>query len=295
MRGGMTLRAVAGFALGLALCGLLLRQVDVRGEDWLRLSRQLSAPWVLAVVVLTFVLWWSGARKWALWSAALHGAEGAEPEPRFFLRHFAWQNWWGQFVPTTLAVVLGRGWAMRRHVGWRGGAGGALYDQAMEFGLLCGLLPMAWLVLREQASAEVWGAAAVLGMAGAGGAMWLLRRFLPRGAGALALPLLAWSALRVVVMIARVVAGALALGMALDPVVIVAATPLVAFLALLPLTPGNLGLSEWGWVGALSLGGVDAGEAALFALGSRLLLLAVQSLVLAVNEGVFFAAKAGRG
>ncbi len=54
----------------------------------------------------------------------------------------------------------------------------------------------------------------------------------------------------------------------------------MAFVALLPLTPGNLGTAEWGWVGVLTLAGEGAVEAALLALGTRLLALVAQSAVL---------------
>ncbi|NTU77465.1 MAG: hypothetical protein HGA90_06615, partial [Alphaproteobacteria bacterium] len=229
----------------------------------------------------------------SLWDEALHGEKGREPTEGFFRRHFAWQNWLGQFVPPTLAIVLGRSWFSRHQagIGWRGGAGSGVYDQGMEFILLAGLLPASWLALEHSASRLVITLAALTGLLGAGGTIFLGRKYLPRLNPSFLLPLLLWSALRVVLTVARLATGVLALGLSLNLINGMAASPVVTLLALLPLTPGNLGLAEWGWVGVLKFAGEDATAAALYALGFRLLMLAAQSLLLAAQEGLFFILK----
>jgi hypothetical protein len=274
--------AFASFASGLLLCVALVLHLQVRTGDWVRLLNGLSWPWVLVVTVLTVLLWWSGARKWALWSLALHGEAGGEPSSGFFFRNFAWQNWAGQFVPPPLAIILGRGWATRHMPGvsMRAGAGNATLDQALEFLLLAGFLPAAVLVLHQHASWIVWGPVAGLGMAGVASAVWFFRSRLPIGSNAFLLPILGWSAGRVLLTVTRLVVCAPALGLAIDPSSIMAAAPVVALLALIPLTPGNLGIAEWGWAGVLTYAGASPVDASLLAVGARLLLLVVQSLLI---------------
>ncbi len=285
--------ALAGMSVGLSLCAALVLRFDVQSHDWIRLFHNVSWPWVIAVVTLTVLLWWSGARKWALFSSALHGDSGKEPASGFFLRHFAWQNWLGQFVPPALAIVLGRCWASRRMpgVGVRAGAGSAIYDQAFEFVLLMGLLPAAYTVLSDHAVWFVWVPMAVLGVWFAASAIFLCRCWLPQGIQEHLGALLGWSALRVVLTVVRIIAGAPALGFNIEPAHIVAASPVVAILALIPLTPGNLGLAEWGWSGVLIYAGTASLTAGLFALGFRLLIYGVQTAVLAAQELMFFILK----
>lgn len=275
---------LGSLAAGFLLCLALVARLDVQTHDWAQLLRSLSGPWIGGVVVLTGLLWWSGARKWAVLAVALHGEAAREPKRGFFLRHFAWQNWIGQFVPPALAIVAGRSWAARHMEGvsLRAGAGNAVFDQAVEFILLAGLLPAAWLVLNEHKAWTVWVPVAVFGMAGATSVTALLCRGALRSVRPFLGAILGWSALRVLLTLARLVVAAPALGLAINLVSIAAAAPVVALLALLPLTPGNLGLAEWGWTGVLIYAGTDSLAAGLYALGFRLLMFAVQSVLLMV-------------
>ncbi len=289
------LRLGTGLTVGLALCVGLILHLDVREADWRRLLYGLSWPWVVVIALLTIALWGSGARKWALWAKALHGNAGKEPAPGFFFRHFAWQNWFGQFMPPSLAIILGRSWATRHmpDVNWRAGAGNAFYDQLMEFALLTALLPAAVLILWRHVDVWVWAPVAVLGLLGTSAIIFFLNRFFWRSLRPFMLSLLAWSALRVLLTVARLVVAAPALGLAIEPVVIAAAAPVVALLFLIPLTPGNLGVAEWGWAGLLAFAGTEPVSAGLLALGTRLLMLVVQSvLIIGVNlQGPVFGAK----
>jgi len=275
-------RVGAGLFLGLVLCVALILHLDVREADWARLLQGLSWPWIIVVVLLTIALWGSGARKWALWAEALHGEAGKEPAPGFFFRHFAWQNWFGQFVPPSLAIILGRSWASRHMPGvnWREGAGNAFYDQLMEFVLLAAFLPAAVLILWYQAVVQVWAPVALAGLLAVGGIVLLLGRLFPRVPRRFLMPLLLWSALRVLLTIARLIVGAPALGLLIDPVAIAAAAPVVALLFLIPLTPGNLGVAEWGWAGVLTFAGTEPVSAGLLAVGFRLLMFVVQTVLI---------------
>lgn len=279
-------RLIVGALFGAALCAGLIIHLDVRTEDWKRLINGLSVPWVFIIFILTMGLWWSGAHKWALWARGLHGEVGAEPVPGFFLRHFAWQNWAGQFVPPSLAIILGRSWASRHMPGmnWRAGAGNAFYDQLMEFVLLSSLLPAAVLILYFHESAFIWGPLALAGLAGASLLIWLLRGWLPKRLAPFLASLLWWSAVRVVLVVVRLVAGAPALGLDIDGALIVAAAPVVALVMVIPLTPGNLGIAEWSWVGVLVYGNADAMSAGLMAVGFRILVIFVQTLLVGIID-----------
>ena len=285
----MWVRIIVGAVVGVALCVGLILRLDVRAEDWSRLIDGLSWLWVVVIFLLTIGLWWSGSYKWSLWARALHGDAGAEPTPGFFLRHIAWQNWLGQFVPPSLAIILGRSWAARHMPGmnWRAGAGNAFYDQLMEFVLLSSLLPAAWLILQYHMSAKIWAPVALAGMMSASGLIWLFRKWLPSRLVPFLPVLLWWSAVRVLMVTVRLVAGAPALGLVIDPVSIAAAAPVVALVMVLPLTPGNLGIAEWSWVGVLVYGGVNAVDVGLMAVGFRVLIIVVQSLLLAVIDGLY--------
>lgn len=278
------LRVLIGSALGVGLCVLLIIRLDVRAGDALRLWSGLSWSWCGIVFLLSAALLWTGAHKWALWAQGLH--QMPEPSDGYFLRHFVWQNWVAQFVPPSVAIVVGRGVAHKvtGDGSFKKGAVGGLYDQAMEFTLLAGLLPVGLGVLMGGAGGMDFLVGGAFGMFASGLVLYLFL-FWFRPVLRSALPaLLFWSALRVLLVVVRLALGGAALGIPIDPLVIAAAAPAVAFLAILPLTPGNLGIAEWGWVGILTLAGQEAQDVALLALGFRLLILVVQSLLLGGYE-----------
>lgn len=67
------------------------------------------------------------------------------------------------------------------------------------------------------------------------------------------------------------------------PVVVFFATALIVLATILAFTPASLGVTEWSWVGVLTLFGMESAAAAEFALLSR---VAVLSSVLAVGAAV---------
>jgi len=258
----------------------------VGGGDVRALLAQFSFFWAGVVLFLTAALMFSGERKWALLDAAWHGYACTPPASGFYRRHYLWQNWVGQFVPPSLAIVLGRGWAARcRHgTGALSGVTNGLFDQLMDLALLCAFLPAGAFV--------VWGGAGWLGFllgSGAGIGMaalagFVLRRWLSAPLQKVFWSLFGLSAARIVLLIVRLLAGVYAFGFSFPLLDVAALTPMVGLVALIPLTPGNLGLAEWGWVGGLVYVGGAAQEAALYALGFRLLVLVAQTVLLGLNE-----------
>ena len=281
-------------ALGLALCVWLFMHVEVSAADWRGVWASLSPMSCLGVFALSALLMLSGARKWAILSRAFHGEAGQEPEAGFFLRHYLWQNWIGQFVPPSLAIILGRGWAARAmpELRIRSGIWNGLLDQALEFALLMAFVPASLWVL-------LYGGGVIAFLLGAGAGVVLLAaatafvlRWVPEALRGAVWPVFGWSFVRVALTIARLVVGVQALGLFLSGLNVAAVAPLVSVLALIPLTPGNLGLAEWGWQGALVYAGEGAVAAALYAVGFRALTLIVQTLLLGLNEAyVHFTAK----
>lgn len=272
--------------LGFALCvGLVLWQGIGAAE--MRLLRAGFSPlWSALVLLLTAALMFCGERKWAVLSAAWHGGEGAEPAKGFFRRHYLWQTWMGQFVPPSLAIVLGRGWAARamRGVGALSGVTNGLFDQATDFALLCAFLPAGALVLWAGAGwgGFIWGSCFGVALVALLGKQ--LFRWTPASLRESYWSIFGWSLARVALTLLRLLAGVYAFGFSLSLLAVSALTPVVGLLALLPLTPGNLGLAEWGWVGGLVFAGESAHDAALYALGFRVLVLVAQTILLGLNE-----------
>lgn len=285
-RASALLLTLAGLGLGVALCVTLALWQGVEAADLRDLAARFSWMGSALVLLLSAALMLCGAEKWKIFSPAWHGITAREPKAGFFLRHFLWQNWVGQFVPTSLALVLGRGVAARhlKDVKITSGVGGGLFDQAMDFAFFCAMLPGAALVLFAGGGWDSFFAGSAVGTLLTLVAAKLGARWMPQGVRTALRPLLFWSFARAWLTLLRLIVGVKAFGLSLALLAIATLTPIVAFVALVPLTPGNLGLAEWGWVGGLAFMGQDAHEAALYVLGFRLLVLLAQTLLLGLNE-----------
>lgn len=274
-------------AFGLALCVYVFRQAQIGWNDLNTLRHSLSPLACLVVLVLSHALMLVGARKWAILSAALRGPDAAQPDDAFFLRHFLWQSWVGQFVPPSLAIILGRGLAERFGAGGRISTGlwSGLLDQAMAFALLSSFAGGSVLVLFYGGGVVAFLSGAAGGVAPAACLAWSARRWLvPEVLRQAVWPLFFWSFVRGVLVILRLVIGVQALGLFLSCLYVAALSPVISLLALIPLTPGNLGIAEWGWQAGLVWTGQGVVAATLYAAGFRLLILVAQTLLLGFNE-----------
>lgn len=288
------LLTVIGLAVGGALCVYVFAQAEVGAADWLALLSSYSLPACLVVLLLTHALMVSGARKWAILSQAMHGEAGQEPTSAFFLRHYLWQNWIGQFVPPSLAIILGRGFAARTMPGVRvlSGLWNGILDQALEFALLLSFIGGSVLVLWFGGGVLAF----LLGSAGGVAALALVafigQRWIPETLRAALWPLFGWSFVRAALTVLRLVVGVQALGLFLSGLKVAALAPVVSILALIPLTPGNLGIAEWGWQSGLVWVGEGVIAATLYAAAFRVLILIAQTLLLGLNEAyVYFSKK----
>ena len=263
----------ASLALAAGLCWLLIDRLVREVPDWPIYFANLSWPWLVASFGLGLILILTGADKWRLWLRAqqpdvpVHKAQ--------LIRHYSWQTWVGLFVPLPLAIIAGR--SLHAKSQWRSGAANALWDQGFEFMVMICLMPVTLMLLLGQADNWIAGAGAGIGLLVA----WMLaaRRWGPDWLQPVLWRLFGYSWLRVGLIIARQLALTLALAMPLSLLHITAAMPVLTALALIPLTPGNLGITEWGWVGVLALAGEDPKLVAIYALGCRVLIYIIQSMI----------------
>jgi hypothetical protein len=268
------LLAAASVALAAGLCWLLAQQLLSDPPVWRSLIDTLSWPWLLMSLVLTGALLITGAHKWRLWRQA-QNPEIVPADYALLLRHYSWQSWLGLFIPLPLAIIAGRSLQAKAH--WRRGAINGLWDQAFELAAMLGLIPISLIILFNHSAGWAVGFGASALLCG----LWIagLRRWGPVWLKPMLPLLIGYSFVRVLLMIIRAVAMLMALGIALSALKVAAAMPLLSLLAIMPLTPGNLGLTEWGWVGVLSVAGEEPQTVALFAFGARLLIYCLQTLL----------------
>jgi hypothetical protein len=282
--------ALFGVVLGGVLCAYVFMRGALTLDDWKSLATSVSLLACLVVLLLSHALMISGARKWALLSHAIHGEKWEEPESGFFLRHYLWQNWIGQFVPPSLAIILGRGWAARHMPQMRmlSGLWSGLLDQALEFAVLVSFAGGSFAVLMLQGGPIFFIAGALAGVALLAGGFALGQRLLPEAWRAVFWPVFGWSIVRAALTVLRLVVGVYALGVFLSALKVAALAPVISILALIPLTPGNLGIAELGWQTGLTLAGEGLVAASLYAAAFRVLILIAQTLLLVWNEAYVF-------
>jgi hypothetical protein len=267
-------QSLIGLTLGLALCASLAGHVQLNADALTGLLAKVDPFAACGALLLSVVMLETGARKWSWLDRHF---DGHAPKPhRYYLRHYLWQNWLAQILPGTVALILGR--ALVTHVAeeknWKRGLRSGLIDQLSELFILLAFIPATLWQLWAQGSWESWLA---FGMASLLAAGWLGHRLVPR----YVLPVvLFWSFLRIGAITLRLILGAQVFALAIPAAVVAYATPVATLTALLPLTPGNLGLAEWGWTYTLQLWDVPAVTGALYVLSFRILVFALQSLLL---------------
>ncbi|MGE4350663.1 MAG: hypothetical protein AB7E52_00565 [Bdellovibrionales bacterium] len=280
-------------ALGVGLCVHVIAKAEISTEDWRALALSFSLFWSVVVFLLSHAMMVTGARKWELLSRALHPVPQGEPEHRFYLRHYLWQNWIGQFVPSSFAIILGRGWASRhlprsmqkkKARPFLSGVWSGLLDQALEFFILLGFLGGSVWVLFFNGNVIDFFLGAVAGLAAQLLFFFLVRRWLPQNYQEIYWPVIGLSFVRVGLMLTRLIAGVKASGVFLSTLKVAAIASPISVLSIVPLTPGNVGVVEWGWQASLVWAGEGIVAATLYAAFFRVLILVVQSVLLGLNE-----------
>jgi len=289
--------SVAQLLLGVALVGLVLGWLS---PSWSEVSARvtLHPRWLLLSVVGSALTTLFTAARWKLLSETM----GAGRLPYgVYVHSLALVRLLAQVLPAALVDLLGRGVALRA-AGSSDRMGDLLTPLVLER-LLDLLLPLAMLgwavvvVLPASPPVDPWvslGALVVLFGLGAipmlgplvrvalRALRWLrsLRRrgepLPPAPAPRVPLALAAWvvalGLARYASMLLQFWAAGAGLGVALDPLVLVAATPVAQLAVIIGITPGGLGLAEGGWAAALSRLGVGEAATVVFMAATRLMM-----------------------
>lgn len=268
------LHTVLGLGLGGFLCWMLMNHAHLTAPMVAALSDGFNPFMLVCVVVLTPLLMDAGTRKWAYLDEHF---DGHAPQPYYFyLRHYIWQSWLAQILPSSVAMIAGR--ALVTHTtearNWQRGLRSGFVDQLSELFAVVAFIPATLWQLQTGCGWLEW---LVLGIVTLLVATWLGAKILPR----YVLPVVMfWSWLRVTLITLRLIVGAQVFSLPIASSAIAYAMPLATLTVIIPITPGNLGVSEWGWAYALGLWQVDYTQAALYLISFRLLALAVQSVSL---------------
>jgi len=293
--------ALLGGLSTFAAIGLLWALFDVVGVTpgaVLSHLGDLNPTWLAAIVGLTALNILISAEKWRLIMAvrAETPTQSVDHPVAFF--YTALGALLGQIMLPQLSTTLLRGLAARLHTerSAMAGAGTAVVEQS--FDLVVGLLLAAVtvMVMTGVLAPPHWPwavsliMATVMVCAGLIGGRWRPFGVTP----GLGMALLLLSSLRYLVLATR---AALVVWCAVLPLVwwMPAMTlPLAQLSTLLAVTPGNLGITEWGWSGALAWLGAPMAAAASFVLVHRVLGLAGQIATVAVAALYLGASGSGR-
>ncbi|MGB1701173.1 MAG: lysylphosphatidylglycerol synthase transmembrane domain-containing protein, partial [Nannocystaceae bacterium] len=244
--------------------------------DWRALSEGASVHvWGFGVSLLgTALASWVTARRWQL----LLEAMGGDRLPFFeYLRVLVATRFVGQFVPTLAVDLVGRGVGLRRAGSER--SVGHSATQVVVERILDLLLPLglaAWLLSRPAPATaeELWAPVVIMALIAsvfvplirpiARLALAVYTRIsrwrravsgdVPRDevnlAPATAARLAALSVARLLTVTTQFYGAAMVVGLAPSPAHMLGATGIAGLAGLVGITPGGLGVIEWGWAGA---------------------------------------------
>ncbi len=95
------------------------------------------------------------------------------------------------------------------------------------------------------------------------------------------------SAFKVFFTITRFILYVYVFSIIIDPLIIIAGTPVAQLSYAFSFTPGGLGILEAGWLGILKVGNVDTQEALLYVIGQRIMTIVLISLLALVSQMFF--------
>jgi hypothetical protein len=291
MKPATLVRSFLAALLGLALVAGLFKLTGITLatlDDMLARLRWLPFAG-MTLCSLLYVIF--GAMKW-------HLIAGAPGPRRFFYTYYTAQAMLlGLFLPVPVAIAVNRAAVMKlkQNTSVKKGLLNAVYDLGFDFFVAAVLVPVSLLQLYYNWSFGLWCGLGALALLAAGGVAMLVPQILPKRL--LAKPWLAQerarallssrliglmmllSTARFVVFVVRFALTATAIGLAIPFSVLAYATPPATMSALIALTPANLGIAEWSWTYLLTLWGIPAATGALYSVGFRILLIAMQMIV----------------
>lgn len=95
------------------------------------------------------------------------------------------------------------------------------------------------------------------------------------------------SAIKVFFTITRFVLYIYVFSIVIDPLIIIAGTPVAQLSYAFSFTPGGLGILEAGWLGILKVGNVETQQALLYVIGQRILTIILVSLLALISQILF--------
>lgn len=279
------LLAAGQAALGIFALAALLWLAELDGATLRETLGRPGVPAWAGLVALTWVQIACGAEKWKRVMARIAPAE-ADPMPTGVpMLVTALVAVVAVVLPLYAAAPVVRGLAQRMIGGGRfvHGAAGSMYEQAFDVAVLLAMTGPGALALLGLVDATTWAAASAAALVAVGGAAWLIAGGLGRwlahetvpsehlgggrlrrlrtlpGAWArlglldrrLVLTLYGLSVMRYGAMLGRAGLVVWAAGLPVTVPDAAVGFAVVQSLQILSLTPGGLGVIEWGWTGAL--------------------------------------------
>ena len=319
-----------GVGVGLALIVLFFHIADFRWDDvWLKL-RQGGWRTLGSVVLFTVLLYAVSAVKWSIIIRDLNPGSGGVPLGSLF-RYLSVGYFFGLFIPQAMSDVIVRGVALKRshRLSLRAGTYTVLIDQITNMAVALLFLLPALLHFSKIVSPAVSAALVVVSAVLLAGAFrlsnrWLFTLFgrgylfaislvrrLPflKGSGPdpglaemdfvlsapAALRVIGWSLLRNLVLATRLYGIVWIMDLRISFFTLLLCSSVMAFVALIALIPGQLGLGEMGWYALLLLSGAPDPDIVVFVVSSRIFSnLAIIAVGMAVWLGSAPAAASAR-
>ncbi len=303
----LCLKSLLAFILGISLVVGLCLATGVSWRILVDIAAHIRWPIFFVMLICSSSFIYLGALKWQL---ITHNRK--EPRPHFYLYYTAHAVLLGQFLPQSVATALCRTAVMRlqQNTSFKHSLLNAVYDLGFDFLIAVILIPASLFQIVFGFSFVLWLMFAALLLLVAGFILvrlpnilswpimtklkypWLQRLKDERRQGLLAPQLITkimlLSLARYGLVITQLVLGVSALNIAIPAKIIAYATPLATLPSLIPLTPANLGIAEWSWAYLLTLWHMPAAAGASFALGFRLLILAVQITVSVILSAIYY-------
>ena len=296
--------SVLSLSLGLFLLWLIINQTPVSADQILTNIKILNPFYTLLVVVSIFLYLWLAAYKWQSITHEL--TPDRKQSQKFYLSYITLGSLIGQFMPQQLSLISIQSLAIRIHKinTLSKGFFTVIYDQFFNFLIPLLLLPSAILFIIGYISLPIaffaslstlfiahyvirrWHKSlivlAIKGYCIAQRRIFRNKKYAELEQHAANIPVfgtrftisLFWLALiRYIFLVLQRLLVLLAAGLNIKLWAILFATPLVYLAMLLSITPGNLGVMEWSWIGVLGLLHVPTVDSASFALMQRILTL----------------------
>ncbi len=319
--------SLLGIGLAVLLITLLIQFTNLDISTFLGIFLETSEFTIVSVLLMMAINLSVGALKWKLVIEHLQDKTSRRPSFMFYLFYTSLGAFFGLFLPVQVTTLLVRGTSFR--AGWgsmRKGMITSLFSQTQDFILIAIFLIPGLFLITGNTSFPTW-ALSVLLLLFFGYVFFhsfaakivnnlaniqiqpkpsksqypkIIHKFqevftvmndMKLWDRSLVIPLYCLSLLRFLNLALRSYIISQELGLGVSPFLVFSMSSIVQLSLIVAVTPGNLGLLEWGWVGLLRFVGIHLTEAANFALVSRIFGYGSTILVFTVILIIFFGLK----